>query len=182
MIEHLQSEAGQHTHRLAQVLNIGNHEVQFLLDKSASGVAVVEPYAARLSSVVTQPTNFKWLWWAAAAIVILYLFAHLPTQHSSYQSSLPAPMPSRQPSVTLTKPATPAPIPSHQPSVTGLPQSNTRTPDLIKPATPALSSEPNSFSDHGPGRVACDGQWSTLRRNDSGYRDFMVNCMKNIIQ
>ena len=48
MIEHLRSEAGQHTHRLAQVLKIGNHELELLLDKSASGVAVVEPWAARL--------------------------------------------------------------------------------------------------------------------------------------
>jgi hypothetical protein len=164
LLDHLRGDAGQYTHRVAQVLKMGNHELELLIDKNASGVAVVEPYAARPSSVVSQPTNFKWLWWAAAAIVILYLFAHLPTQHSSHQSSVPAPMP------------------SHQPSVTGLPQSNTRTSDLIKPATPALSSEPNSFSDHGPGRVACDGQWSTLRRNDSGYRDFMVNCMKNRIQ
>jgi uncharacterized protein YbgA (DUF1722 family) len=41
MIEHLRSEAGQHTHRLAQVLKIGNHELELLLDKSASGVALL---------------------------------------------------------------------------------------------------------------------------------------------
>ena len=60
-----------------------------------------------------------------------------------------------------------------------LPQSNTHAPDVIKPTVPALPSETNGLSDHGPGRVACDAQWGTLHRNDLEYRDFIVNCMKN---
>jgi hypothetical protein len=36
---------------------------------------------------------------------------------------------------------------------------------------------------HGPGRVACDGQWSDLLRRDSttspsGYQDFIRNCIE----
>jgi hypothetical protein len=73
MIEHLRSEAGQHTHRLAQVLKIGNHELEIALDKSASGVAIVEPLAARPAAAFTQAANYKWLWWVVAAIVVLFL-------------------------------------------------------------------------------------------------------------
>jgi hypothetical protein len=165
LLAHLRGEAGRLTHRVADVLKIGNHELELLIEKTASGVAVVEPYVA-LRSPVTA--SFKWLWWAAAAIVVLYIFSHLPAQKSSHQISIPA--------------ATP----SHQPSMPGLSQSNTHASDLPKSTMPASSSssEPNGFSDHGPGRVACDGQWIALHRNDyekaaSGYRDFMVNCMKN---
>lgn len=46
-----------------------------------------------------------------------------------------------------------------------------------------LETQSNGFPDHGPGRVACDGQWSDLLRNGSGkpatsYPDFIRNCMK----
>jgi hypothetical protein len=54
MIEHLRSEAGQHTHRLAQVLKIGNHELEIALDKRASGVAIVEPWAVRPAAAIGQ--------------------------------------------------------------------------------------------------------------------------------
>lgn len=74
MFEHLRSQAGQHTHRLAQVLKIGNHELELALDKNASGVSIVEPWILARSSV-GPPANYKWLWWVVAAIVIIFLFA-----------------------------------------------------------------------------------------------------------
>jgi membrane associated rhomboid family serine protease len=45
----------------------------------------------------------------------------------------------------------------------------------------------NGSSDHGPGRVACDGQWSDLLQNGSekpaiSYPDFIQNCMNKNIQ
>jgi hypothetical protein len=76
MIEHLRSEAGQHTHRLVQVLKVGNHEVELALDKNASGVAIVEPWTARPTAAFGQAANYKWLWWIVAAIVVLFLIAH----------------------------------------------------------------------------------------------------------
>jgi hypothetical protein len=76
MIEHLRSAAGQHTHRLAQVLKIGNHELEVALDKNASGVAIVEPWTARPTAAFGQAANYKWLWWIVAAIVVLFLIAH----------------------------------------------------------------------------------------------------------
>jgi hypothetical protein len=79
MIEHLRSEAGKYTHRLAQVLKIGNHELEIALDKSASGVAIVEPWIARpvaATAATVEAANYKWLWWVVAAIVVLWLIMH----------------------------------------------------------------------------------------------------------
>jgi hypothetical protein len=73
MLDHLRGEAGRHTHRVADVLKISNHELELLIDKTATGVTVVEPYVALRSA--TEPASFKWLWWVAAATVIFYLFA-----------------------------------------------------------------------------------------------------------
>lgn len=72
MMDHLRSDAGQHTHRLAQVLKIGNHELELALDKSASGVSVVEPWIARPAAAMGQAASYKWVWWVVAAVVILF--------------------------------------------------------------------------------------------------------------
>jgi hypothetical protein len=77
MLDHLRSEAGQHTQRLAQILTIGNHELEVALDKSASGVAILEPRAARpAAAALGQTTSYKWLWWVLAAIAILWFVMH----------------------------------------------------------------------------------------------------------
>lgn len=73
MIDHLRSGAGQHTHRLAQVLKIGNHELEVALDKSASGVAIVEPWTARPAAAIGQAASYKWIWWVVAAIGVLFI-------------------------------------------------------------------------------------------------------------
>lgn len=75
MLEHLQSEAGRQTHRLTQVLKIGNHELDLHIDKNASGVTVVEPTIVR-PYAVGEAGNYKWLWWVAAAIIIIYFLTH----------------------------------------------------------------------------------------------------------
>jgi DNA-binding NarL/FixJ family response regulator len=75
MIEHLRSDAGQNTHRMAQVLIVGNHELELALDKRTSGVAIVEPWTARPAAVaaINEATGYKWLWWVVAVVVILFL-------------------------------------------------------------------------------------------------------------
>lgn len=107
-----------------------------------------------------------WVWIGGVVVLLLYLFAQLPTQRSSYQSSIPGAGSPHPPNIPVSE----------------LPKSNPQGSDLSKSITPPASPEPNAFSDHGPGRVACDVQWSALHRNDLGYREFMVNCMKNRIQ
>lgn len=74
LLDHLRGDTGQYTHRVAQILKVGNHELELLIDKTASGVVVVEPYVALRAT--GQGASFKWLWWVAAAIAILYFLAH----------------------------------------------------------------------------------------------------------
>lgn len=169
VLEHLRSEAGRHTQRVADVLKIGNHELELSIDKNASGVAVVEPYVPLRSAISRatatasgQRASFKWVWWAAAAAVVLYLFAGPQTSKPSYYSPPPAPSyhpPTPAPSYHPPAPAAPAIAPLPQP--TAMP-----------------SRQADIASDHGPGRVACDVRWSELHRPDSVYQDFIRDCMK----
>lgn len=69
MLEHLRSEVGSQTHRLAQILKIGNHELELRIDKGASGVTVVDPTPIRPQST---SGDYKWLWWIAIAVAVLY--------------------------------------------------------------------------------------------------------------
>jgi len=40
MLDHLRSDESRHTHRMAQIIRVGNHELELLFDKKASGVAL----------------------------------------------------------------------------------------------------------------------------------------------
>jgi hypothetical protein len=110
MQDHLRGDAWQQTFRLAQILKLGNHELELLIDKNASGVAIVEPQVvvqaaiARAASIATGQTAsfkrlFKWLCWAAAAAVCLYFFtrpqtstpSHVPYAHSTTYQPQPRP-------------------------------------------------------------------------------------------
>lgn len=75
MLEHLRSEQGQNTHRLAQVLKVGKHELEVSLEKSFSGVALVDPPSRSTSVSRPQSTggNYTWLWWVIGIAVALFL-------------------------------------------------------------------------------------------------------------
>jgi hypothetical protein len=180
LLDHLRSDAGQYTHRVAQVLKIGNHELELLIDKNASGVAVVEPYVPFQRTVspaatATGGASFKWLWWAIAAAVALYFLAGPQTSKPSYQPS------------TYTPPYQPRTRPAYQPST---PPPSIRTEPLQPtarppapaptPALPQSGASADSLADHGPGRVTCDVQWSQLHRRESGYQDFIRDCMRRV--
>jgi hypothetical protein len=187
LLEHLRSEAGRLTHRVADVLKIGNHELELLLDNNASGVAVAESYTPSVisraaSTAIGQGTNFKWLWWAIAAAVALYFFAgpktskpsYQPSTHTIYQPSTPATGPvqteRRLPTTPQAQPSTPATAPV---------QTERRLPTTpqAQPSVPPLAKQLDTTSDHGPGRVSCDVQWSYSHRDPSGYQDFIRTCM-----
>jgi hypothetical protein len=51
MQDHLRNDAGRQTLRLAQILKLGNHELELLIDKNASGVLVVEPLVPLQSTI-----------------------------------------------------------------------------------------------------------------------------------
>jgi hypothetical protein len=61
MLEHLRSDVGRHTHRLAEVLKIGKHELEITLDRGSSGVTLLEP-----SSLRYQARDIPWVWLIAA--------------------------------------------------------------------------------------------------------------------
>jgi hypothetical protein len=192
MLDHLRSEAGRNTQRVADILKIGNHELELLIDKNASGVAVVEPYIAlRSASVTRQVSNFKWWWGAAAAAAALYFFVHLQTSKSSYQPSTYTPpsthptyQPSTQPSTPASPTSRPSTPPTYQPSTRTVPlQPDPRLPTSPKSDVSPLARQSDGVPDHGPGRVACDVKWSDLHRPgspdaNSAYQDFIRNCMR----
>jgi hypothetical protein len=180
MQDHLRGEAGLQTYRLAQSLKLGNHELELLIDKNATGVAIVEPNSLLYSP--TKRASFKWLWWAAAAAVVLFIFTRSQTGssnppkqnfHSITHQSNPRPAtyePHSQPTTDEPKTVAAAQLRSEKASLPSLP----------------TSQEANSIpsnADHGPGRVACDVRWSDAQAFGSppisNYQEFIRNCMRN---
>ncbi|TWI60487.1 hypothetical protein IQ16_07607 [Bradyrhizobium huanghuaihaiense] len=78
LLEHLRSSTGANTHRAAEVLKIGNHELEVTLDPSATGVCLEEPYVERSWSTrtSTEETSYWWVLWVLGAIVVLYALSH----------------------------------------------------------------------------------------------------------
>ena len=72
MLAHLNSADGQHTHRLAQVLKVGKHELEILVDKRSSGVKLEEPSIAARVAFTSSGGSYAWLWWIAAALALLF--------------------------------------------------------------------------------------------------------------
>ena len=72
MLRHLHTDEGRYTHRLAQVLKVGKHELELLLDKSASGVRLEDP-APRIVERGSESgkNDYSWLWWVGVAVIIL---------------------------------------------------------------------------------------------------------------
>jgi hypothetical protein len=75
MLEHLKSESGSYTHKLAQTLKVGKHELEILPDRNFSGVALEE--WSRPSRLVSSSGSGclipVWLWWVVAAFVVYSL-------------------------------------------------------------------------------------------------------------
>jgi len=76
MLTHLRGEQGINTHRLAQVLKVGRHELEMTLDKDFSGVTLIDPptrsspsYGPSTSSGATN-----WVWWIIGISLFLFLF------------------------------------------------------------------------------------------------------------
>jgi membrane associated rhomboid family serine protease len=101
---------------------------------------------------------------AAVSIVGAILFAAsagiIIANYPTYRAAAARPLPAIIPRQT--------PFPSVRP--TPRPQ----------PKSPATEAQSDVLLDHGPGRVACDGQWSKSpeKSNPDRYPDFLRNCMK----
>ncbi len=79
LLEHLRSNTGANTHKTAEVLKIGNHELEVAVDRSASGVRLEEPYVehawARPLTTLDTGASYQWVFWVLGAIFVLFLFA-----------------------------------------------------------------------------------------------------------
>lgn len=74
MISHLKSAQGENTHRIAQVLKIGKHELEVSLERNFSGVALVEP-SYRTTSNSASNGDYRWLWWIAGIALFIFFIA-----------------------------------------------------------------------------------------------------------
>jgi hypothetical protein len=77
MLSHLQGEQGQNTHRLAQVLKVGRHELEVNLEKDFSGVALIDPPTSAPSSYVPASVSastgdYRWVWWVIGIAIFLF--------------------------------------------------------------------------------------------------------------
>jgi hypothetical protein len=76
MLDHLRSDEARHTTRLAQILKVGKHELELLLDRDAHGVRLEDPVPAwRHSGTATGAGGGGGgLWWIAIPIGALILW------------------------------------------------------------------------------------------------------------
>jgi hypothetical protein len=80
MLSHLRGEQGQNTHRLAQVLKVGRHELEVNLEKDFSGVALIDPPTRastpfiRASGTSSTP-NYQWIWWIIGIVAAIFFLA-----------------------------------------------------------------------------------------------------------
>ena len=75
MLQHLRGIEGQHTHRLAQILKIGKHELEVLVDETAAGVQLEDAatVSRKSSGVKSSKHEFGWIWWLVVLAVVLFL-------------------------------------------------------------------------------------------------------------
>jgi hypothetical protein len=70
MLEHLRC-AGSHTGRLAQIVQVGKHELELLMDKTATGVRVEDP--TRFASAKTSRSYAGLIWLVLIVGFIIFL-------------------------------------------------------------------------------------------------------------
>lgn len=82
MLAHMGSLSGEQTHRLAQVLKLGKHELEILIDKNSIGVTLEEPpvmiqslpsMAKQTQSSKSSNDFFNWLFWTAGIAFVVFL-------------------------------------------------------------------------------------------------------------
>jgi hypothetical protein len=179
----------------------GNQSILRVLRGTTSTGRIAAGQQRSSTKVAATSVKGRLITWGIAAAIVFYvlmkIFASQPAPRGGTISDRAPITPmanSNTPSAQATTQSSSAPKiyskPEPSPSSKGIAAVSkpaaTSAPDSSKSTAPA-SSEEIGFSDHGPGRVACDGQWIALHQNDyekagSGYRDFMLNCMKNRMQ
>ena len=77
MLKHMHMDEDGYTHRMAQILKVGKHELELLLERGGSGVRLEEPAPLDTTSQVRSATSevgfdLGWLWWIAGIGVVMY--------------------------------------------------------------------------------------------------------------
>ena len=70
MLEHLKRDAAGDTKRLAQILRVGKHELEVLIDRNASGASLEDWKPAAKHS----PQSFAWVWWLLGIGAVIAFF------------------------------------------------------------------------------------------------------------
>lgn len=66
LFEHLLSDKAGHTKRMAQILKVGKHELELVIDKAATGIQENRP--------VPEKEKSSWLFWVSGAIILILFF------------------------------------------------------------------------------------------------------------
>jgi hypothetical protein len=77
LMEHLKADASNQTHRVAQILRIGKHELEVLFDRNATGVTLQEPIAT--TAKLSKNAVGRYWWLLIVGGVILWIV--LRSQH-----------------------------------------------------------------------------------------------------
>jgi hypothetical protein len=75
LLDHLRSDAGPHTHSAAQILRIGRHEIELLVDRSTAGVTLEEPVVTAASG--RQILNSSPSYWFFVVLAIFVLICDI---------------------------------------------------------------------------------------------------------
>lgn len=70
MLDHLRTN-GTHTQRLAQILSVGKHNIEVLVDKDATGISLFEPTTLNRERASTSGSKgMVWLWLIGGALLL----------------------------------------------------------------------------------------------------------------
>jgi hypothetical protein len=74
MMEHM-GTAGSYTGRLAQIVQVGKHELELLMDKTATGARVEDPSIPLRSAISIRSKAPAIIFWVITAIVVLWIIS-----------------------------------------------------------------------------------------------------------
>ena len=67
LMNHLNSEKGILTTHVAQILKVGKHEVQIIVNERVHGISEIAP------GILGVERDYSWIWWVIGIIILLWL-------------------------------------------------------------------------------------------------------------
>ena len=67
LMNHLNSEKGTLTTHVAQILKVGKHEVQIIVNERIHGISEIAP------GILGVERDYSWIWWIIGIIILLWL-------------------------------------------------------------------------------------------------------------